>query len=190
MSIYTRALFITAIVGVIFFGAFFLWSKRLQPTEAANQITKMKSMETDGAPIIQAKDLKGAEFSLDQFKGKVILVNFWASWCGPCVEEFPSMIGLVEKMQGRVVLIAMSSDSDSAEASEFMKQIKGWERPEVRVAWDPQRTWGNEYGVTRLPETFILGPDMKLKRKIIGSIDWATDDAVAYMNKLAQPETH
>lgn len=143
-------------------------------------------MESEGLPDFNFETLNGEKLSLSSFKGKIVLVNFWASWCGPCVEEFPSMIRLVEAMNGRLVLLAISNDSSSEEAEIFLRQLKNWKQGNIKVVWDQDRQLSARFGVSRLPESFLANTELKLVKKIVGSINWHTDDSIAYMHRLDQ----
>lgn len=139
-------------------------------------------------PGFESKDLAGKSISLAQFQGKVVIVNFWASWCGPCVEEMPSLLKLLKTFPEDLVLVAISGDSTMEDLESFMKSF-----PEMRtlanshVVWDSEKTLTQQYKIYRLPESFVLDKEMKLVKKISGTIDWHTPDAIEYVKKLINP---
>lgn len=175
---------ITLVFASLFYLGFARWKKSAEPTEAMNSLSSIEKMESEGLPDFKFETLNGEKYSLNSFKGKIVLVNFWASWCGPCVEEFPSMIRLVEAMKGRLVLLAISNDSSAEDAEVFLRQLKNWKQENIKVIWDKDRQLSAKFDVSRLPESFLANAELKLVKKIVGSINWHTDDSIAYMHRL------
>ncbi len=147
-------------------------------------MTAVESMEKNGLFDFEAEAVNGTKIKLSEFKGRPVIVNFWASWCAPCIEEFPSMIRLIEEMKGEVVLIAVSQDSSKEEMLAFLKAFPKGNNPNIFVVWDSDRSIGSRYAADRLPESFVANKNHILVRKIIGSIDWATKDAIDFMKAL------
>lgn len=184
MKLYLKAFLVTLSVGIILAGLFWYWNQRTVG-RVPPKIVQLGQMESEGLPNFELKNLEGGTYQLKDFAGKVVIVSFWASWCGPCLEEFPSMIKLVEEMKGEVVLLAISQDSSQDEIEAFLKAFPQSKNPNIHVLWDTDHRVAHTYNADRLPESFIAGKDLKLARKIVGSIDWATPDAIAYMRELA-----
>lgn len=152
-----------------------------------NQHVFIDQLEQEGAIDFEAKNLEGESFKLDQFKGKLVILSFWASWCAPCVEEFPSMVSLLKKYPDRVVMIAVSSDYSREDIDVFFKSLNITEKlPNLFVTWDKEHAISQKYEVQRLPESFIFGKDMKLLRKVIGSIKWDDQDALSFFSSHSQ----
>lgn len=123
------------------------------------------------------------DFQLIEFKGKVILVNFWATWCVPCVKEIPSMMRLVEKMKGKLVILAISQDKREDDLKAFLKSFKPY--PEgFYVLWDRERKVAEAYGTEVLPESFIISPQLKLVRKVVGVETWDHAEALEFFNDI------
>lgn len=183
MKLYLKAFLITAVVGLILVALFWQWSRSTLP-QASQTIVLLDEMEKNGIPNFQVKDLEGKSVQLKDFDGQVVIISFWASWCGPCLEEFPSMIELIEKMQGQVKLLAISQDSEREEIDAFLKSFPKSKNPHIYILWDQDHAIGRQFNVDRLPESYVAGKDHKLVRKIVGSIDWATEDAVSFMKEL------
>lgn len=141
--------------------------------------------EKDGIPPIEAVDLEGKPFDLSKVDAPVVIVNFWASWCGPCVEEFPSMLKLVDALEGKVTIVAVSMDDDEKDLRAFAKLFKV-PRKGFEVLWDKDKKVMETYAVGKLPESYIVGPNRKLIRKVLGIEDWATDNAISYFKTLAE----
>lgn len=121
--------------------------------------------DPDPAPNFQVKDLDGKEFSLDTYKGKVILLNFWATWCGPCRAEIPGLVELQNKYKDRLQIIGMIVDDD--DESEIRDVVKtesinypvALTTPEVRMAYG---------GIGALPTVFIINTDGRVVQKHVG----------------------
>lgn len=152
-----------------------------------NQHLFIDQLEQVGAIDFDSKNLEGQSFSLSQFKGKLVILSFWASWCAPCVEEFPSMVSLLKKYPDQVVMVAVSSDYSREDIDVFFKSLNLSEKlPNLYVTWDPDHLISQKYEVQRLPESFILGKDQKLLRKVVGSIKWDDQDAMSFFSSHSQ----
>jgi thiol-disulfide isomerase/thioredoxin len=112
------------------------------------------------------KDLDGKEVSLSSYKGKVVLLNFWATWCGPCKAEIPGFVEIQEKYKDQLVIVGFSVDDTAEKAREYAKQYKmnypillGEGREDVQDAYGP--IWG-------IPASFIISKDGRVCRKHLG----------------------
>lgn len=181
------ALAATAVAGLILGGFFISWRRTANERVAANPILSLGEMETNGIPRFQARTLEGKEFSLESVSGKVVLVNFWASWCAPCIDEFPSMLKLLGEFPNDMVLVAISRDRTQEDIDSFLKSFPGIHRANIVVIWDKDATIAKSYSVDRLPESYLTKPGLKLVRKIIGSIPWHTPDSVEFIKSLLTP---
>lgn len=119
---------------------------------------------------------------LSDFKGKVILLNFWASWCEPCISEFPDMLSL-KKQRPEVEIIAVNRDQNLDDAINFIKTF-----PEsiglITYYWDPKGEITDLYGTEVLPESYLIGKDFKVLRKIIGIEDWDNPNVLRFIDSL------
>jgi thiol-disulfide isomerase/thioredoxin len=146
-----------------------------------NQHSFIDQLEQKGMIDVEAKTIDGQSVRFFQFEGKIVILSFWASWCGPCVEEFPSMISLLKKFPDKVVMVAISSDYTQEDIEVFFRSLNLTEKlPNLFVTWDPDHKISQQYQVQKLPESFIFGKDRKLLRKVIGSIKWDDPDAVGF----------
>lgn len=138
----------------------------LLPLESRSQLPVISFVRNpDPAPIFKAKDLSGKEFSLDSYKGKVVLLNFWATWCGPCRAEIPGLIELQNHYKDRMQIIGMLVDVDNEDDARAVVKDEGINYP-VAVASDPVRiAYG---GVTALPTVFVINAEGKVVQKHVG----------------------
>lgn len=144
----------------------------------------IKELEEKGLHNFSFTDLDGVKTEVDSFAGQVVIVNFWASWCAPCIEEVPSLIKLVEHFKGRVKLVAVSGDSELKDIEVFMKSFPELKRQNIYVVFDQDKSIMQKFGVSRLPESLIFGTSLKLEKKIVGTIDWYNPDSIAYTEEL------
>lgn len=123
--------------------------------------------------------------TLASLKGRVVLLNFWASWCAPCVEEFPQFITLT-KRHPNLTLLAVSVDHDRKAMQKFLDKMDIKGNSQVIVVEDPQRRIAQDiFQTVRYPETYLLGPDLTIRRKYVGlEIDWLGDDFAAQLGAL------
>ena len=180
MKSYLKALVVVAILSAGFYFGFSIYQKKLKGNKNRHQI--LDQMETSGAPLFSGSNIYNESYSLVTPQSKIIIINFWASWCAPCVEEFPSLMKLVEHYKGQVRVIAVSQDSTQEDIQTFLNSIQFKNNSDFQIVWDQDGSIGQKYQVNRLPESFILGSDLKLRRKVIGTIDWANSDALGYFD--------
>ena len=126
-------------------------------------------------------ELGGNPARLADLRGKVVVLNFWATWCPPCVEEMPSLNRLQRQIapQGGVVL-GVSVDEDAAAYQKFLTdhQISF---PTYR---DPSKQISARYGTFMYPETYIINREGRIARKIIGPQNWDSPELVDYLQNL------
>jgi peroxiredoxin len=128
-----------------------------------------------------ALTLDGKAMHLSDLRGKVVVLNFWASWCPPCVEEAPAMNALQQKISGRGgTILGISVDDDDAAYANFLKQYS-IDFPTYR---DPTKTVAVNYGTRMYPETYIIDRQGRIDRKLIGGQDWTGAEMMAYFDTL------
>jgi len=121
--------------------------------------------------------------SLSQLHGQIVVLNFWATWCAPCVEEIPSLIGMSERMKARgVTVVGVSIDVDSDAYHRFLRD-HGVTFLTVR---DPDQRSSRLYGTSGWPETYIIDRNGVVRRKFIGPVDWNSQEVTEFLTKLSQ----
>ena len=134
------------------------------------------------APDFVLPGVDGAPVSLAKYRGRVVLVNFWATWCPPCVEETPSLEQFASELHGRgVVVIGVSVDESGRALRAFIKQY----HLTYPIARDPGGSMAARFGTFKFPETYILGRDGHLAEKIIGAYDWGDPHIIQFVEDLA-----
>ena len=129
--------------------------------------------------------LDGKPATLSTLRGKVVVLNFWATWCPPCLEETPSLNRLQTNIAplGGVVL-GVSVDDNQAAYENFLRD----QHVLFPTFRDTSKSINVNYGTTVFPETYIIGRDGRMLRKIIGPQDWDSDDLLGYLRSLlSQP---
>ncbi len=146
--------------------------------------TKASAQVEEGvdAPNFTLKNLEGKEVSLSDFRGKHILVNFWATWCGPCKIEMPSLEALYQRFKNKkFVMLAISNDMFGATVVKpFVKANK----INFPVLLDQRLKASNAFGVVSLPATFMIDPKGKILGALYGAEDWATPSNILYFENL------
>lgn len=118
--------------------------------------------------------------SLDQYRGKTVVLNFWASWCTYCAAEWPSLEQLQQKFPN-VVVLAVAFDSDPAD---YQQYIVDYRLHNMTVVLDPTDKSNLAFGTTRPPESYIIDKRGVIRRKFIGAQDWNTPEIQAYLRSL------
>lgn len=132
------------------------------------------------APDFTVQD-SDRKVNLRQFRGNVVILNFWATWCPPCVEELPSMISMQGRMRERgVTVFAVSIDVDAATYHRFIKE-HGVNLLTVR---DPEQKSSSLYGTFGWPETYIIDRNGVIRRKLVGPVDWNSAEITEFLSKL------
>ena len=126
--------------------------------------------------------LDGSKKTTADFKGKVVLVNFWATWCPPCLEEMPSMERLNEVLAGDdFVMLAVNTEANGRSVVPAFLEKTPYTFP---ILYDNKGVVQKRYGVFKFPESFFVNKDGTVAEKIIGPLDWSSLKTITYFKSL------
>jgi peroxiredoxin len=134
------------------------------------------------APNFTLPNLKGKDVSLSKYRGKLVFLNIWATWCPPCVEEMPSMEKLYQALKGQAFeILAVSIDASGKQAvMPFMQKHK----LSFPVLLDSAGTLKNLYRTTGVPESVIIDKEGRIIEKIVGPRNWGSPEAIRLFQDL------
>jgi peroxiredoxin len=130
------------------------------------------------APAFTVKDAQGQEVSLSSLRGKVVLLNFWATWCPPCVEEMPSMERLATQLANRpdFAVVPVSMDDQQAAVAAFVNKSFP-QGSHMTLWWDPTKSVAGRFGTSQFPETFLIDREGLIRYYFINQRDWSSGRA-------------
>jgi len=138
-----------------------------------------KMADKDTVPDYSFVAMDGEEYSLQQFRGKIVLLNFWASWCAPCIKEFPHLIEIANNHPDDLVFIGLSSDVAEKTMLAFVEKFENkmdakLDTDNIIIALDRDEATHRLFRTYRLPETLIIDQDGVMREKLIGA-DWTVE---------------
>lgn len=133
-----------------------------------------------------ALELSGKPMHLSDFRGKVVVLNFWGTWCPPCIEETPALNKLQKYLAPRNgVVLGVAADEDPQVYEKFLRDhgviFETYRDPATH---DQRSPIAESYGTVMVPETYIIDKQGKIARKIIGLQDWDSPEMLAYFDSL------
>jgi len=132
-------------------------------------------------PALELKDLNGGSRRLSDYRGKVVLVNFWATWCGPCRDEMSSIQELKDELAGKpFVVLAVNLDEPESRIRKFLSQMK----LDFPILLDPERKAAGAWDARVLPASYVVGPDGKIRYSLVGGINWGHELMVNRISEL------
>ncbi|MEO8128382.1 MAG: TlpA disulfide reductase family protein [Bryobacteraceae bacterium] len=135
----------------------------------------------DKAPNFSITTERGKTVSVSDFGGKVLVLNFWATWCPPCIEEMPSLNQFAATMKDQgVVVLAVSIDKNEKAYKTFLQRA----RPAFETAFDPDANISSEYGTFKWPETYVIDKTGKVTQKLISNQNWMDPQIVSGIKAL------
>lgn len=154
------------------------------PCAAPAATAKFTPVASAAPPPLELRDMEGRLHRLSDYRGKVVLINFWATWCEPCRDEMPSMQTLQKRMdrlvQGEFVVLAVNYAEREARVAEFLRQ----QRLEFPVLLDPFSEAWRAWKPGLLPASYLVGRDGRLRYRVLGELDWASAEAQAMVTRL------
>ncbi|MEX2262335.1 MAG: TlpA disulfide reductase family protein [Bryobacteraceae bacterium] len=135
----------------------------------------------DSAPGFSIRTDNGRTITARDFGGKLLVLNFWATWCPPCISELPSLDRFSEEFSDSgVVVLAISVDKDEKIYRRFLERAQ----PGFLTARDPEAKISGDYGTFKYPETYIIDTNGKVVRKLIADQDWTDERIVTDVKSL------
>jgi cytochrome c biogenesis protein CcmG, thiol:disulfide interchange protein DsbE len=149
--------------------------------------SKPSSINTP-APDFTIRD-SDRSVTLSQLRGKIVVLNFWATWCPPCVEEMPSLVQMQKKLQDKgVTVLAVSVDEDAGDYHKFLKDhnidLFTIREAGQRTATGVIAPVSSRYGTIKVPETYIIDRNGTIRRKMTGPVDWSQTEILEYLTRL------
>ncbi len=136
--------------------------------------------EGGSAPAFTITTDQGKTITPDSFGGKLLVLNFWASWCAPCVQEIPSLNVFQRRFSDKgVVVVAISIDKSAEKYKSFLQRIP----TSFATARDPGADISTEYGTVQIPETYLI-KDGKVLRKFPNAENWTDDEITHYVESV------
>ncbi len=142
---------------------------------------ELKPWSGGATPSLALRDLQGKEHKLADYRGKVVLLNFWATWCDPCREEMPSMQRLQDKLAGQpFAILAIDYGEGAARISDFLKKIP----VRFTVLLDRDTSAATAWKVKVLPTTLVLDPQQRIRYSVVGDLEWDSQSVEDTIKKL------
>lgn len=137
------------------------------------------------APQFSLPDRIGQTRTLNDYRGQVIFLNFWASFCEPCRREMPSMERLVRQYTSQgMVMLAISLDAEMADAERFMREFLPGQHSAMTVLLDAQGETARAYGTELIPETYIIDRSGQIVARFVGEYDWTRPEVKQIIESL------
>lgn len=173
-TIYKNLFILFVILAVTVF--FTLWNDHKSPPSSAPSNTAQAEKSLKKIPDFTFQDIKGKTHNIRDYKGRIVILNFWASWCAPCVKEFPLLTKIAEDFKDEVTFIALSSDISKDTVHRFLKKHKIKHKGNVIIAHDETLTITQDlFHTVRLPETLIINQNQHITAKLVGA-NWTYED--------------
>jgi thiol-disulfide isomerase/thioredoxin len=188
-----------AVGGVFVFG--FAWA--LRPAVAIQNDSPCRPLRPEareGAAVdFEVQDLEGNVVHLSDFAGKFVVLNFWATWCEPCITEWPQVNQLAERLadDDDIVVIAMSIEENRDDIYPFLERmamarnlapegaVPQWElTTNVKVLWDPNHNVHTQYGTQQIPDTYFVDEHGQLVHAYINVRQWGSADALVCLDSV------
>jgi peroxiredoxin len=132
------------------------------------------------APEFTVQD-SARSVKLSDFRGQVVVLNFWATWCPPCVEEMPSLVEMQRRMKAKgITVLAVSVDVDQNAYLQFLKE----HNVNLLTVRDPDQKSNALYGTFKFPETYIIDRNGVMRRKFVGGVDWTAPDITEFLGRM------
>ncbi|MCM2276585.1 MAG: TlpA family protein disulfide reductase [Oligoflexia bacterium] len=149
----------------------------------ATQTEAQIEIAPKAAPLFALKDAEGRERTLEEFRGKPLILHFWASWCPPCIDEIPQLVALAKRFNGKPLTVLMVNlDAKWADAHKILPS-KGLPASMVSIM-DPASKVPDEYGSYQFPESYLLNAKLEVVTKWVGPQKWESPEVLSAIQKV------
>lgn len=145
------------------------------------QFDKTAWPRSQPTPKINVVDLTGERWTRAELQGRVVVLNFWATWCGPCKEEMPSLQALHNTDARKPVVIGINIK----EAASTVRRFVAAQHLDFPVVLDPQGDLTRQWGVRIYPTTILIGPDGRARWRVVGEVDWNGPQAQGWLQDVS-----
>jgi thiol-disulfide isomerase/thioredoxin len=177
--IISLAVIAAVVMGVLYGKGLLSVHQGLEPPASLSVLALEKTPKT--APAVHFTDPAGTRHALDAFRGRYVLLNLWATWCGPCVNELPSLARLARFAPGIRVVAVDTGDKDTVDAAAFLKEHNAANLVAYR---DNEKVMMRSFVAISLPMTVLIDPQGNVVAKAVGPADWGTPEAVQYFKRI------
>lgn len=177
---------VAAIAGIVMMGYFVGLNQMGDGHDHGELVNTAEARPTVKAPDFSLPDVTGGKVTLGSYRGKWVLVNFWARWCSPCVGEIPSLNKFAKKMKGQSLeVLGVNIENTTPEA---VKKFASDKNMSFAVAVDADKKVSDEFGVSVLPMSFLIDPKGEVIGKITGARNWEDPDIIAKFMDYLKPK--
>jgi thiol-disulfide isomerase/thioredoxin len=152
------------------------------PAESLGQFSPLDPPQP--APAVSFTSEDGKSVALTAFRGRVVLINLWATWCAPCIKEMPSLQRLQAKLGTGLGIVAVSEDRNVAAVGPFLTKH---ELESLAIYLDPKDDLSQAFGVRGLPTSYLIDRDGRILGQLEGAAEWDSPTMVALIEKYLQP---
>ncbi|MEE6249152.1 MAG: TlpA disulfide reductase family protein [Bdellovibrionota bacterium] len=146
----------------------------------ASYVGKINSLTGEGFPDRTIN----STLNLSEIESKITFVHFWASWCSPCIDEFPSLVKLAKDFPENLSIVAISLDENKNEFDAFLQSLEIKPMNNFLIIRDDNYEYADKVGTEKLPETFILDKNKKLIRKVPTAENWDSPNVRDFLKYL------
>ena len=174
-------------LGIYFAARYFSAEKDAVSPPEAKQVLQSLGKESPDFSLPSVADKAGGPFTLSSLKGKAILVNFWATWCAPCVRELPGLLEIARKYRKsglRIIAVSVDKDWDAVERFFTRYPRLAAAKTEFTIVLDRDASVATRYGATQFPESFLINRDFILDLRLSGEQAWQDPRFELYYDRI------
>ena len=144
---------------------------------AATSLVKWTGGRT---PPLKLADADGRERALSEWRGKTVVLNFWATWCEPCREEMPSLERMKARLGGKFDVVAVNVGESPERVARFTREVP----VTFPILYDRESATAKRWKVRGYPTSYVVGPDGRIRYYFVGELDWASDEVVRVIESV------